>query len=118
MRRKSKRCFAGCPGQRRLFRQRCLIRQRDQSFAHASIRLHSASRVHGRDNFLRKRRGLRCDSGNLIDEIGRTAHQGLELTLFLIVDKQLFGQYGLVVKHVNKEAECPYVIAQLLERAR
>ena len=46
---------------------------------------------------------------------GRTSHQRLQLTEFLIEYEQLLSQRRLVVKHVDQQSESPQIVAQTIK---
>ena len=94
-----------------------LIRQRGQSFSDVLIRICYSRIVHHRNNFPRQQIALPCFCGNGAGGVLRTAHQRPEFAFFFIVNKQLLGQRGLVIEHINQKTQRANVVAQMIKCA-
>src|SRR5699024_9405331 len=65
-----------------------------------------------------RRRRSGVDGGRrLVRLLGGASHEGPQFAVGLVPDEQLLGQRGLVVQHVDQEAERAEVGAQLVESA-
>ena len=107
--------LSGISGQRGLIGQRCMSGERIQPDAKIVTRLRASGLLHHGHQFLRQHILLSRDGLWGIRCALRAAHHGFQLAPVVVIDKELLCQRGLVIEHVNQEAQGSQVVAKVLK---